>query len=86
MEKRDTIEIISLTGKKTEVNVVTYLMDEETKQSYIVYTKNEKNDNSYIIYISKIFSNGKDYEIKEISSNDEWLKVQKLLKQIANAK
>ena len=60
---------------------------EDNTNAYLVYSKGEKTgaDNDEIIYISKILSKDNQLKIGDISDDNEWTTVQKLLKQIANA-
>ena len=82
----EKINIVYQDGKEEEVDVVTYLNSKDSMNQYLVYTKNEKQSNGEIvIYISKFIEENGQKQLTEISDNDEWKDVQKLLREIANA-
>ena len=87
MEQKEIVELIDSSGNKTEVEVVTYLVSQDKLKRYVVYTKGEvRGDaNNHVIYISKLYKENDVYKIEEITNNDEWSDVQRLLKQIANS-
>lgn len=74
-------------GSTSEVELVTYLYNEEQQLNYIVYSKGEMSgsDGDEVIYISRIVKDGDILVIEEIKEDTEWTKVQSLLKRIANA-
>ncbi len=86
MEEKEFVEIVDSEGNKTKVEIVTYLTSNDKLKNYVVYTKGEfrGENNGRVIYISKIYKNGDDLKIEEITSDSEWLEVQQLLKRIAN--
>ena len=73
-------------GVKTEVELVTYLVNEVNKKTYLVYSKGEKTgaEDDEIIYVSRIVREDGIIYIEEIKDDNEWLEVQNLLKRIAN--
>lgn len=73
-------------GSTMEVELVTYLMSDDRINNYLVYSKGEKNgaEEDEVIYISKILQEGEVLKLAEITDDNEWLEVQKLLKKIAN--
>lgn len=82
----EKINIVYQDGKEEEVDVVTYLNSKDSMNQYLVYTKNEKQSNGdIVIYISKFIEENGQKQLTEISDNDEWKDVQKLLREIANA-
>ena len=87
MEDKEMIKIQNGDGTTAEVELVTYLISEDNTNAYLVYSKGEKTgaENDEIIYISKILSKDNQLKIGDISDDNEWATVQKLLKQIANA-
>lgn len=87
MKEKEIVELIDASGNKTEVEVVTYLVSADKLKHYVVYTKGELRgeNNNHVIYISKMYKSGDDFKIEEITNDDEWNDVQRLLKQIANA-
>lgn len=87
MEEKDIVELVDSSGSKTSIEVVTYLTSLDKTKNYVVYTKGEVRGEArnHVIYISRIQKSGDNYEIDEITSDDEWDDVQRLLKRIANS-
>lgn len=88
MDNKKIIGIRNSDGTKENVELITYLYNEDNNKSYIVYSKGQKtgNDGDEIIYISRIESSDEiSCKIDEIVDDNEWLEVQQLLKKIANA-
>ena len=87
MEEKRMIAIQKSDGSTLDVELVTYLISDDNKNVYLVYSKGEKigTENDEIIYISKLISNEGSLKINEITDDNEWLDVQRLLKKIANA-
>lgn len=86
MDKK-MIRIENSDGTTNDVELITYLYNEEQQINYIVYSKGEMSgsEGDEVIYISRIARNGEALVIEEISDNIEWSNVQNLLKKIANA-
>ncbi len=87
MENKEMVVIQNSDGTTTDVELVTYLVSDDKQKAYLVYSKGEKvgDGTDEIIYISKLISNGETLKIDEITDDNEWLDVQRLLKKIANA-
>ncbi len=85
MEDRKVI-IQDNDGVKTEVELVTYLINDNNKKTYLVYSKGEKTgaEDDEIIYVSRIVREDNVIYIDEITDDNEWIEVQNLLKEIAN--
>ena len=85
MEDRKVI-IQGNDGVKTEVELVTYLINDNNKKTYLVYSKGEKTgaEDDEIIYVSRIVREDNVIYIDEITDDNEWIEVQNLLKKIAN--
>ena len=85
MEDRKVI-IQDADGVKTEVELVTYLINDNNKKTYLVYSKGEKTgaEDDEIIYVSRIVREDNVIYIDEITDDNEWIEVQNLLKEIAN--
>ena len=85
MEDRKVI-IQDADGVKTEVELVTYLINDNNKKTYLVYSKGEKTgaEDDEIIYVSRIVREDNIIYIEEITDDNEWIEVQNLLKKIAN--
>ncbi|MCI8461046.1 MAG: DUF1292 domain-containing protein [Bacilli bacterium] len=86
MEEKEMVIIENSDGSTMEVELVTYLMSDDRINNYLVYSKGEKNgaEEDEVIYISKILQEGEVLKLAEITDDNEWLEVQKLLKKIAN--
>ena len=87
MNKKKMAELIDIDGLSTEIEVVTYLNSEDDKRQYVVYTKGEiqEQTGNQVIYIARIVKDGEKLNLAEITEDAEWIDVQHLLKQIANA-
>ena len=87
MDNREMAELIDIDGLSTEVEIVTFLNSEDDKRQYVVYTKGETQEQTgnQVIYIARIVKDGEILKLEEITEDAEWVDVQHLLKQIANA-
>jgi uncharacterized protein YrzB (UPF0473 family) len=87
MEEKEMITIKNPDESASSVELITYLVSEDKQNKYVVYSKGEKTgvDDDEIIYISKLFVDNGVLKISEITDDNEWVNVQKLLKGIANA-
>ena len=86
MEKK-MITIQNSDGTTSDVELITYLFNDDNTSHYIVYSKGEMSGDQgdEIIYISRIVKEGDVISIEEIMDDNEWSNVQNLLKKIANA-
>ena len=84
----EMIKLVDMNGNETEVELITYLISDDNMSNYVVYTKGETQgaEQDRIIYISKINREDNKLVISEIIDDNEWIAVQQLLKNIANAK
>lgn len=87
MDKKEIAELIDIDGLSTEIEVVTYLNSEDDKRQYVVYTKGETQaqTGNQVIYIARIVKEEEQLTLVEITEDAEWVDVQHLLKEIANA-
>lgn len=87
MEDKSKVVIQNVDGSTMEVEIVTYLVNDDKSCSYLVYSKGEHmgDNNDEVIYISKIVKDGDVMKLTDISDDEEWSQVQRLLKKIANA-
>jgi len=87
MEDNKKVVIQNSDGSTVEVELVTYLVNDDCSKAYIVYSKGEKNgaEEDEIIYISRVESAGDNKKLIDITDDNEWASVQKMLKKIANA-
>ena len=79
MNNKEMAELIDIDGLSTEIEVVTYLNSEDDKRQYVVYTKGEIQEQTGNL------KDGEKLNLAEITEDAEWIDVQHLLKQIANA-
>ena len=86
MKEKNKVVIQKNDGATMEVELVTYLVNDDSSKAYLVYSKGEKSgaEDDEIIYISKVDSKGDVLQISDINDDNEWASVQKMLKQIAN--
>ena len=84
----EMIKLVDMNGNESEVELITYLISDDNMSNYVVYTKGETQgaEQDRIIYISKINREDNKLVISEIIDDNEWIAVQQLLKNIANAK
>ncbi len=87
MQEKEMIIIENPDGSKMEVELVTYLISEDQANTYLVYSKGEISgiDEDEVIYVSKVVEDGEIPKLEEITDDNEWSNVQKLLKKIANS-
>ena len=87
MSDNENIVIKNDDGTSVQAKLVTYLMNRKNNYTYIVYSKCEKADDNSgeIIYVSRFIKEGDVFKLQDIADDQEWLDVQKLLKEIANA-
>lgn len=87
MQEKEMIIIENPDGSNMEVELITYLISDDQANTYLVYSKGEKSgvDEDEVIYVSKIIEDGEVPKLEEITDDNEWTEVQKLLKKIANA-
>ena len=87
MSDNENIVIKNDDGTSVQAKLVTYLMNRKNNYTYIVYSKGEKADDNSgeIIYVSRFIKEGDVFKLQDIADDQEWLDVQKLLKEIANA-
>ena len=86
-EEKRMITIKNSNGENSEAELITYLIGDDNRTSYMVYSKGEKvgAEEDEIIYITRIETEGNLVKMNPIDNEEEWQKVQKLLKKIANA-
>ena len=84
----EMIKLVDLNGNESDVELITYLISDDNMKTYVVYSKGETQgaEQDRIIYISKVNKEDNKLKISEIIDDEEWVQVQQLLKNIANAK
>lgn len=78
--------IEDIDGTVREVDLITYLVSDDGLNNYIVYSKGEVQapNDDHVIYISKMVATDNGTRLLSITDNNEWMMVQRLLKNIAN--
>lgn len=84
MENKKMVTINKLDGTKEEVEVIIVFQFNDTKKEYMVYTKNEMDDSGNItIYVSEVIRNGEEIKLAGVETDDEWLKIKDVLRELA---
>lgn len=84
MEK-EMIKIMDADGVELEVEKVAILEDKEETNKYLVYTKGEtQKSGNKVLYIAKLMVGEKGYELDNITDDDEWMNVKKLMSEIVS--
>lgn len=84
MEK-EMIKIMDADGMELEVEKVAILEDKEEIHKYLVYTKGEtQKSGNKVLYIAKLLVGEKGYELDNITDDDEWMNVKKLMSEIVS--
>lgn len=86
-DEKEMITVKNSDGTEEEVELVTYLINDNHTKSYLVYSKGEKTgeEDDEVIYISKVVKDNDVMKLIEITDDFEWAEVQKLLKKLANS-
>lgn len=87
MDNKEMAELIDIDGLSHDIELVTFLNSDDDKRQYVVYSKGEvqQETGNQVIYIAKLLPDGNEFKLEEITDDIEWVDVQRLLKQIANA-
>lgn len=87
MDNKEMAELIDIDGLSHDIELVTFLNSDDDKRQYVVYSKGEvqQETGNQVIYIAKMLPDGNEFKLEEITDDIEWVDVQRLLKQIANA-
>lgn len=81
----EIIRIIDVDGVEQQVEKVAILEDEEEKNKYLVYAKGEtQKSGNKILYIAKLMVGEKGYELDNITDEDEWMNVKKIMSEIVS--
>lgn len=84
MENKKMVTINKLDGTKEEVEVIIVFQFNDTKKEYMVYTKNEMDDSGNVtIYVSEVIRNGEEVKLAGVETDDEWLKIKDVLRELA---
>ncbi len=83
--EEEIIRIIDVDGVEQQVEKVAILEDEEEKNKYLVYAKGEtQKSGNKILYISKLIVGEKGYELDNITDEEEWINVKKIMSEIVS--
>ncbi len=81
----EMIRIIDVDGVEQQVEKVAILEDEEEKNKYLVYAKGEtQKSGNKILYIAKLMVGEKGYELDNITEEEEWMNVKKIMSEIVS--
>ncbi len=79
------IRIIDVDGLELDVEKVAILENEEENTKYLVYAKGEtQKSGNKILYISKLVVGEKGYELDNITDEEEWMNVKKIMSEIVS--
>lgn len=83
--EEEMIRIIDVDGVEQQVEKVAILEDEEEKNKYLVYAKGEtQKSGNKILYIAKLLVGDKGYELDNITDEEEWMNVKKIMSEIVS--
>lgn len=84
MEERKMITINKMDGTAEDVEVIIVFQFNDTKKEYMVYTKNEIDESGNVtIYVSEVIRDGEEIKLGGVSSDEEWLKIKEVLRELA---
>ncbi len=84
MEERKMITINKMDGTTEDVEVIIVFQFNDTKKEYMVYTKNEIDESGNVtIYVSEVIRDGEEIKLGGVSSDEEWLKIKEVLRELA---
>lgn len=83
--EREMIKIIDVDGMEAEVELISILEDKDENNKYLVYTKGEtQKSGNKILYITKLVVGKKGYELSNITEDEEWINVKKIMSEIVS--
>lgn len=83
--EREMIKIIDVDGVELEVELISILEDKDENNKYLVYTKGEtQKSGNKILYITKLVVGKKGYELSNITEDEEWMNVKKIMSEIVS--
>ncbi|MDD4624133.1 MAG: DUF1292 domain-containing protein [Bacilli bacterium] len=86
MEEKQTIIVLAEDGTEKEAEVLTVFNMKSTGKDYILYTLNEPDENDMVrIYASILVEKDGTYSFEVIESDEEWVQVKDVMKQMAKA-
>ena len=69
-------------GSEVEVDVVVSFYNKDKTKQYVMYTRNEKQGDNTIVYTSSIIRDGEKIFLDEIESDEEWLEVKDIIREM----
>ncbi len=85
-ENKKKLIVVNEDGSETEAELLIIFKLKETGKEYVLYTLNETDENNMIkIYSSRLVDNGESYSFETIDSDEEWISVKEVMKQIAKS-
>lgn len=85
--EEDKLVIKNADGTEEHVSILRIMDSEKEDYKYMIYSKNEGTDveGERVIYVTKLFNSDGKQKIDAITDDEEWLKVQGMLKNIVNS-
>lgn len=85
-ENKKKLIVIDENGAEKEAEILSMFKINESDKEYILYTLNEIDENNMIkIYASRLVDNGESYSFANIDSDEEWISVKQVMKEISKA-
>ena len=85
-DKKSTIVVIDESGNEKEAEILRAFTIKKYNKDYILYTLNEIDENEMIkIYASEFIKKDNMYSLGAISSDEEWVAVKEVMKNIAKS-
>ena len=85
-DKKSTIVVIDESGNEKEAEILRAFTIKKYNKDYILYTLNEIDENELIkIYASELIKKDNMYSLGAISSDEEWVAVKEVMKNIAKS-
>lgn len=83
MDKKKELKLILEDGSEKIATILLYFEIPEFKKEYAIYTFGELDKENYeTIYVSTVVENDEKMELQEIKTDDEWLKIKKVMKDV----
>lgn len=83
--EREMIKIIDVDSVEQEVELISLLEDKDENNKYLVYTKGEtQKSGNKILYIAKLIIGKKGYELENITEDEEWINVKRIMSEIVS--
>ena len=84
MENKKIMSITKQDGTVEEVELLIGFTFKDTNKEYVVFTKNEKDDRgNTTLYVSSIDRTNNINKLSGINSDEEWVKIKDVLRELA---